>query len=161
MKPISIRILPLLLFAVLALASCGDGMSDEDRIKTIVRDAAASAEAKDVSGVMKHLSKDFTGGQQDVDYDSIKGLLVYDIMRPGKVRVIITKLDVEVKKSGAGRTGLASVSFVAVRGRPKAGSKELLPDSIGGFRASLVFNLEGDEWKVVHGEWVDVGPGAL
>lgn len=153
--------LPLLLLLVLtALIACGEAVSDEDQIKKVLRDAAASAEAKDISGVMRHISKDFSDGHSN-DYDRIKGLLFYEIMRPGSVRVVVTTLEVHVKKDGPKRIGIANVSFVAVRGRQTKGAKDIVPERVGGYRARFVLGHAEGEWKVENAEWQEVGPAAL
>lgn len=138
--------LPLVLWA------CSEELTEEDRLRLVVDEIAASARAMDVKGIMGHVSGDYND-DKGFDYDGLKRLLLREFFRTNKVGVFVRGVDVEVK----GDSALVDTRVLLVRGRAVERLEDVVPDEANGFRFSVVFRKEDGEWKALSAKWDRVG----
>lgn len=146
----STYIFPLLLILLTALTalSCSRATSDEERIRTIIKEGAAAVEERSLKGVMRHISEDYRDDFGN-DRNSVKGFLFAKMMRGEKTGVFITSVDVEIK----GDVSLVEISAIFTRGKEVKSVKDLLPEEMSRERISLVFKKIDNEWKIIKGSW--------
>ncbi|MBI5561152.1 MAG: hypothetical protein HY883_07775 [Deltaproteobacteria bacterium] len=143
----------LALFAVfMAFSGCSKPKTDEALLRAIVENVASSAREKDVKGVIKHISKDYNDDKGN-DYDSAKGILIYEFLRSEKVSVFVMGVTVEVKEERA----LVNARVVLVRGKEVKSIKDVIPEDASGFKFSIVFRKEDGQWKALSAKWDDTG----
>ena len=157
MKIFRISCAILALFAQLTVfAACSQKMTGEDRVKEAVKRAVAAAEAKDVSGFMKFISKGYSDEQRN-DYETIKGIVFYHLMKKGGVSVFVRSLSAEVK----GTDAIVEARAVLVRTQGIKDIKNVLPDEAEAYRFNIVMKKEQDVWKAVNAGWAPVGVAGL
>jgi len=138
---------------VLALFSgCSQKLSEEDVIRRMIKNAAQSAEAKDIEGITSHVSRDFTDDRGN-DYKSMRALLFYEFMRSDKVGVVVRDLDVKVKKDEA----LVDARLLLFKGKDIKTVGDIVPEGAKGLRVNLVLRREEGRWKALSAKWGDVG----
>ncbi len=144
------------LFVALSLPfvlwACSGELTEEDRLRLIVEDIAASARAKDVKAMMGHISRDYND-DKGLDYDGVKGVLFREFFRTKKVGVFVRSMDVQVK----GDSALVNTKVLLVRGREVERLEDVIPEEANGFRFSVVFRKEEGEWKALSANWDRVG----
>lgn len=145
----------MLLF-FLTLSACAKGVSEEDRLKQIINEAAEAAQEKDIDEVRKHISKLY-GDQEGNDYDSIRRLLLYHFIRAETVSIFVRSVDADIK----GDTALVKANVVLVRGKEVKSIKDIIPESAAGYRFELIFKKDNKDWRVVSGTWQNVGAAGL
>lgn len=146
----------ILSFIAIGCVSCAKPLSEEDRVKAVIEDFAASAADKDIKRFLSHVSKGYRD-DNGVDYNGVKGILLAQFLRAEKVSVLVSGVKVEVK----GETALADVKAVLISGREVKTIGGSLPDDAAGYRFSIVFKKEDNEWKAVTAKWDNVGASAL
>jgi ketosteroid isomerase-like protein len=148
--------LPLLVFSILVfslfLGACSKGVTEEDRVKRVVKDVEKAAESKDVKGFMRHVSKDYNDDRGN-DYDGVKGILFYQFLRAEKVSVFVRGVEVEVR----GDRALVNTKVVMVRGKEIEKIEDIIPEDAAGYRFSVVFRNEDGDWKALSARWDNVG----
>ena len=147
--------LTILMFIAVGVLSCSKPLSEEERVKSVVEDFAASARDKDIKRFLSCVSKSFSA--DEVDYNGVKGILLAQFLRAEKVSVLVRGVTVEVK----GETALADVKAVLISGREVKTIGDVLPEDAAGYRFSIVFKKEDNEWKAVTAKWDNVGASAL
>jgi len=147
--------LTILMFIAVGVLSCSKPLSEEERVKSVIEDFAASARDKDIKRFLSRVSKSFSA--DEVDYNGVKGILLAQFLRAEKVSVLVRSVKVEVK----GETALADVKAVLISGREVKTIGDVLPDDAAGYRFSIVFKKEDNEWKAVTARWENVGAAVL
>ena len=145
----------ILIFMAAGFLSCSKPLSEEERVKSVIEDFAASASDKDIKRFLSHVSESFSA--DEVDYNGVKGILLAQFLRAEKVSVVVRGVTVEVK----GETALADVKAVLISGREVKTIGDVLPDDAAGYRFSIVFKKEDNEWKAVTARWENVGAAVL
>lgn len=146
----------ILSFMAIGFSSCVKPLSEEERVKAVVEDFAASAQEKDIKRFLSHVSKSYRD-DNGVDYNGVKGIVLAQFLRVEKVSILVRAVKVEVK----GETALADVKAVLISGREAKTIGGALPDDAAGYRFSIVFKKEDNEWKAITAKWDNVGASAL
>ena len=145
MRPL--RLLPLV--AVLILAACGGEPEPfELQIRTLVTDAEAAAEAKDLEALMEVISDDYAGPLRESKRD-LENLARFTLARHGAIHLYTRVGDLNISDSTYARPTV----FVALGGRPISGPEEL--ESMRGslWRFDLLVQRDGDEVHVTQAQW--------
>lgn len=146
----------IILIAFFTFWGCSKGISEEDRLKSIVNEAAEAAQKKDVDTIRKHISKLYKD-QDENDYDAVRRILLYHFIRAETVSVFVRSTDVEIK----GDTALVRANMLLVRGKEVKSIKDIIPESAAGYRFEMIFKKENGVWKVISAQWQDVGAAGL
>jgi hypothetical protein len=146
----------VVLLGLFIISACAKGVSEEDRLKQIVNEAAEAAQKKDIDGVRKHISKSYRD-QEGNDYDSVRRILLYHFIRAETVAIFVRSVDADIK----GDTAHAKANVFLVRGKEVKSIQDIIPDSAVGYRFELIFKKENKEWRVVSGTWQNVGAAGL
>ena len=156
MRGTNIKSAALGLLVVLALCSCGKKAADEELIRAAISRAAQAAEAKDIAGVVKLVSKDYRD-DNGLDYNGIKGVVFGEFFRPGKIQVFVTGVTVEVQ----GKKALVTAKTALVRGRDVKSIKDILPENADASKFTLIFKKEDGDWKLVNASWESISVAGL
>lgn len=140
----------------IVLFACAKKEGDEALIRQAVMSGALSAEAKDMSGVMKFISKGYRD-DKGLDYNGIKGVLFGEIVRPGPIKVFVTAISVELKPPRA----IAEAKAVLVRGKDVKSIKDIVPQDADAYKFTLLFKKEEGGWKVFESSWERVSVAGL
>jgi ketosteroid isomerase-like protein len=135
--------LAALLLCLLGLASCGEKMSEEDRVRAVIQDMADAAEAKDARRIKDHISPDYSD-PHGMDYQEIKGFIAIQMMQSMHISVFIRKTEVEIKADKA----YATVKAIIARGDKPAANEEDTDTQRSGFIFDLTFRKTGGEWMM-------------
>lgn len=140
------RSIAVLLFVAVALSitSCGKELTEEEKIEALIRDAAEKAEAKDIRGVMKHVSESYKDKQGN-DRNQIKGILFIYFQRYEKIGIFIRGMEIEVE----GDNAAAEVKLIFT------GGADIIPESGSGYILDLKLNREEGDWRVVRAGWTE------
>lgn len=139
-----------------AFPSCTHKASEEELIKETLAKAAQAAEEKDMAGVMRAISRKYADDSGN-DYNAVKGIVFYEVMKPGKVSIFIRRINVEVKEGAA----LVDARVIITRGNPIKGIKDIVPENADGFRFSIVLSKEDGAWKTVSAKWESIAVAGL
>ncbi|MFQ5442133.1 MAG: YybH family protein [Thermodesulfobacteriota bacterium] len=142
-------VLCLLLFS---LTACGKKTSDEEAIRETVRAAATSVEEKDLKTLMGLISRGFYDNNGN-DYKGLKGMLFYQFMRPGKLKVFLRGVRISVE----GGNAVLDAKVFVMRGRDLNGLKGIIPRDAEGFKVSAVLEKDDGRWKVLSARWNEAG----
>ena len=136
---------------------CSKPLPDEEAIRGAIEGMAKAAEAKDVKGMMRHVSEDYRDNFGN-NRKAIKGMLLYEIFRPEPITVFVRSVGVEIE----GETALADIKVVMVRGTGVESMEAILKAKSAGYRIDAVFGKEtGGAWRIQSAEWTDVGVAVL
>lgn len=141
--------------SVLLMTSCSR-RSDKDVIMDMARSAARYAEEKDVKSIMALVSKDYRDNNGN-DRDAIKGIFVYQLLRPGKVKVLIRSMGVEVREGKA----VLEARVVLARAGVGSGISGAVPENADVLKLNVVFRKEDGAWKAASSEWGSIGAAGL
>jgi hypothetical protein len=145
-----------LLLAVLAAAALAAFLvaralrtppGDEERIRTLLREAAAAAEEKRIDGVVRDLSEGFEG--QGLDRRDARRLVAFHVLRGSWVSVQVAGDAVRVE----GDRARAVVDVVLSRSGKGTPLAELLPETASVHRFDLRLAREEGGWKVTGAAW--------
>jgi hypothetical protein len=138
----------LALAAVLvAGAACRPPPSDEQRIRTLIDEAATAAEEKRVGDAVRDVSERFHG--EGLDRQGVKQLVALHVFRGEWVSVAVAGAAVEA----SGDAGRAAVDVVLSRSGKGAPLRELLPEQATVHRFLLTLAREPAGWKVTAARW--------
>jgi len=137
-------------FCLALLPACSHE-SDADKIKDVIADMAAGAEAKDISRVKKHIAKEYKDPAGN-DYDALKGIMLFYFMQQDSINVFLRRQEVEVN-SGRGH---AAVRAVISRGKKLGSVKDIVPEEAGGFVFDFTFDRRGGDWLLISATWRQV-----
>jgi len=154
MKTILVLFAALVILSLAILPSCKPKVSDEEQIKAAVVEMAKAAEAKDVSAVKGHISKNYKDPAGN-DYNAMKGILAYYFMQPEGISVFLREQKVELR----GEKGYDTVRAVISRGGKVDSAVSVLPSEAGGFILDLTFEKEDGDWMLTSAIWREVGVG--
>lgn len=135
---------------IMTMAGCHKE-TDEQKIKKIVTDIQTAAEAKDVKGIINHISKTYKD-PQGFNYETIKGLLVGYFLQYPKVSVYINNLEISVENSSA----RAEFQTILTSGNKTGSIKDIVPQSLGMYDFNISLIKESDGWKVISAKWEPV-----
>lgn len=159
MRPIAgfsrffLTVLCILFFSI----GCSEPPTDEDVIRGVIQEMARASEAKDIKGMIRHVSEDYRDDYGN-NRKALKGLFLYQVIRPEPITVFVRSVGVEVE----GETALADIRVIMVRGTGVEGMDEILKAKSAGYRIDAVFGKEaGGAWRIKSAEWRDVGVAAL
>ena len=133
--------------AVLAFAGCGDKESPDAQVRAVIAAGEAAAEARDLSGILEHVSPAFQGprgGGADELKQSLRG---YFVLHPS-VHLVTRVERLEFPYRDYARVQLE----VGMVGR-EAGGTTALDLAADTKEIVLELQLEDDEWKVVRAAW--------
>ena len=150
------RFFILLLMALVIIPACGKKSTDEELVRKAVDRAVRNVEEKDVSAFMKLVSKDYRDNEGN-DYNGVKGILVYELLRKEKARVFVRSLAIEVK----GDEALVDARVALARGMDAESIKDIIPQDAEAMRFNVVFRKEGGDWKAVNAVWTHLGAAGL
>ncbi|OGP33716.1 MAG: hypothetical protein A2X93_05880 [Deltaproteobacteria bacterium GWC2_56_8] len=143
-------------FLITALLQACSRPPDEERIRASVSNAVEAAEAKDVKALMRFISKEYADDRGN-DYNGVKGILVYQLLRPEPVKVFLRGLSIEVK----GDAALVDAKAITMRGRNIKSLSDIVPDEAEAYRFSILFKNESGDWKVRSASWEPIGLAGL
>lgn len=156
MKPLLSKIVIPLLLVLCALTGCAK-RGDEEEIRGLVRSSVEAAEGKDLSTLIKAVSKDYRDGRGN-DYNGVKGMLLFQFMRPGNIKVYIRRIEVRVE----GATAVCEVRAALLRVRDIREIKDVVPRDADVLIFNIIFKREKAGWKAAGAEWEQAGlPGLL
>jgi hypothetical protein len=128
----------------------------EERIRAMFQEAAHAAEQRKVSEVVEVLSQRFEGGGQGqrATRDDARRLLAFELLRGQWISVTISSAQVIVD----GPRARANVDAVLSRAADRSkGVASMLPGEASVHRFSLELEEEDGRWRVVSGEWRQIG----
>ncbi len=146
------RAVILLLLTLFAFSACSKKMSPEDRVREVVQKTAEMVRAKDLKGFMRLVSKDYNDDTGN-DYNGVKGIVFYQFMRSGALRVFLRDVEVEVQ----GERAIVDTRVFLVRTKDKDSIADIIPEDAEGFRFSVALRLEDGEWRALSAKWEAVG----
>ena len=152
MKRLYLLGLSALIVTLLLSPACKKPVSEEDRIKTMINETAKLAEAKDIKGVLEHISEDYKDPEGN-DHNAVKGLLFVYFQQYEKVGLFVRDIQVTVE----GDEAEAQVKVILTGGEDPETIGDVVPASAGGYLLDLKLLNEGGEWMVVRGTWTDIG----
>jgi hypothetical protein len=137
----------LIFFVFLAVPGC-QKETDQDKVKKVITEIQAAGEVKDVSKIMKHLSKNYSD-PQGFNYEGIKGLLIGYFLRYPKISAYISNLMISVESESA----RAEFQTVLTSGEKTGSIKDMIPTSLGVWDFSITLKKESNAWKVTSAKW--------
>jgi len=137
----------LILLVFLAVPGC-QKETDLDKVKKVVTEIQSAGEVKDVSKIMKHLSKNYSD-PQGFNYEGIKGLLIGYFLRYPKISAYISNLMISVESESA----RAEFQTVLTSGEKTGSIKDMIPTSLGVWDFSITLKKESNAWKVTSAKW--------
>ena len=146
------KVIILLLLAVFVFSSCAVELSPEEKVREAVQKAAEMVRAKDLKGFMRLVSRDYSGGGV-ADYDGVKGILFYEFLKPGALKVFFRDVEVEVE----GERAVVNSRAFLVRGKDPASITDVIPEDADGYSFRVVYRLEDGEWMAFSATWESVG----
>lgn len=129
------------------LAACGSPGTPEQQVRQVIEAGEAAAEARDLSGMLGHVSDSFRDGQGGGREELKQYLRGYLITHPS-VEVLTRVESIEFPYRDYARVRLT----VGTLGREAAATGAFgLAGDVN--EVTLELALEGDEWKVVRAAW--------
>ena len=125
----------------------GGRPSDEDRIRTLIHDAARAADEKRAGDVVRGLSDRFEG--QGLDQRAARQLVAFHLLRGTWVSATVAGEKIAVQ----GDRARAVVDVLLSRGGEAKPLPGLLPDTATVQRFDLRLEREADGWKVTSATW--------
>lgn len=138
-----------LLFAALLVVGCGGEPEPlEARVRALVAEAEASAEARDVDALMDLVVDDYRGPRGEPK-SAVAPLARFALGRHQTVHLLTRISDVEVRDSTQARATV----FVAMGGRPIQGPEEL--EALRGslWRFEVLVRRDDGEVQVTQAQW--------
>lgn len=133
----------------LAASACGgDPGTPEARIRALLSDAEAAAEAKD-AGALKERMSDRYADDRGQDRQAVMGLVTFYFMRHQTIH-LLTRVDtIEIADDGSARAGV----FVAMAGTPILGVDDLARLRADLYRFEFALAEEDGDWRVTSADW--------
>jgi hypothetical protein len=134
--------------AALALACADAPATPEERVRAVLAEIEAAAEARDVGALKEHVSESYSDPRGN-DARALAGIATFHFMQNRSVHLLTRVRHVEVSAPGEAR----AVALVAMAGTPIPG-----PDALPGLRADLYsFDVrlreEDGRWRVASARW--------
>jgi len=137
-----------LILAVFITASACQRETEQNKVKKVITEIQAAGEVKDVSKIMKNLSKNYSD-PQGFNYESIKGLLLGYFFRYPKISVYINNLTISVENSSA----RAEFQTVLTSSEKTGSVADVIPQSLGVWDFDVTLKKESNDWKVTSAKW--------
>ena len=128
-----------------ALAGCSHP-PDETRIRDAITAMQAAAEAREASGVLDHVGKDFTGQKGQVDRAELARILKLEFLRKGGFDVSLGTIAIEIEGDRATATLDMTVGDA---------SRRWLPSGRETFAVVSGWRREGSEWVCYNATWTE------
>lgn len=137
----------VLVAAAMILGGCGHEDTPDAQVRAVIAAGEAAAEARDLSGILEHVSADFRG-DSDGGPDELRQVLRGYLVMHQSVHLLTRVDSVEFPYRDYARVRLT----VGTLGRESAGATafDLAADV---HDVVLELRLEDDAWKVVRAEW--------
>ena len=132
------------LFAILALAGCGQKLSVEQQIIATLRDMEADAEAGNHLDFMANIADAFKGQQGSLDRREFHRFMIYQINQHRRLQAQF--FPIYVTATGE---GMASAHFKIL----VTGGAGLLPESGQLFEVESRWVRDGGDWLLSGAEW--------
>jgi ketosteroid isomerase-like protein len=136
----------------LTLAAGACSRSDpEQLLRSTVDQMQQAVLARDVSGMLEHISDDFvreTGSSQSaaaMDKMQLKRILAAAFLRNEKISLITTVREVKIN----GKLATARIHVLAT------GGAGLLPERADGWEFTTAWRQEGKDWRLYNAQWND------
>jgi hypothetical protein len=143
------RVVTIFLVFVVVLAAPGcNKETEQDKVKKVITEIQAAGEVKDVSKIMKNLSKSYSD-PQGFNYEGIKGLLLGYFFRYPKISAYINNLTISVENSSA----RAEFQTVLTSGEKTGSMADVIPNSLGVWDFDVTLKKESNDWKVTSAKW--------
>jgi hypothetical protein len=136
------------LLAVLVAACSGGEPTPEQRVRAVLAELEAAAQARDVGLLKPHISeayKDETGN----DRRALLGLATAHLMRHQSVYLLVRVNDVELSAPGAAQVD----AFVALAGQPIRDASALPELRADLYRFGFALRDEDGEWRITAADW--------
>jgi hypothetical protein len=137
---------------MLSVLSCRGDKSDEELILGMIDDAVDAAVAKDIKGVMEHVSDSYKD-EYGNDRDALKGLLFVYFRQYERINVYVRETEISVE----GDRAEAAVKVVFTGGESLEDIGDMVPSSGGGYLLEMMLKKEDGDWKVTRSRWIDIG----
>ena len=128
-----------------ALAGCSHP-PDETRIRDAITAMQAAAEAREASGVLDHVGKDFTGQKGQVDRAELARILKLEFLRKEGFDVSLGTIAIEIEGDRATATFDMTVGDA---------SRRWLPSGRETFAVVSGWRREGSEWVCYNATWTE------
>lgn len=139
--------LAAVLASVIALAGCADRQTPDQQVRVVLEAVETAAEARDLSGVLEHVSGEFRDGQGAGREELRQAVAAYLLTHPSVHLVTrVTSIEFPYRDLARVRMDVGSIARESDGGASlgiAADAKEV----------ALELRLEGDEWKVTRAEW--------
>ena len=137
----------LIIVVVLAIPGC-HRETEQDKVNKVITEIQAAGEVKDLSKIMKNLSKNYSD-PQGFNYEGIKGLMLGYFFRYPKISVYINNLTISVENSSA----RAEFQTVLTSGEKTGSVADVIPNSLGVWDFDVTLKKESNDWKVTSAKW--------
>ena len=127
------------------LAGCSHP-PDETRIRDAITAMQAAAEAREASGVLDHIGKDFTGQKGQVDRSELARILKLEFLRKEGFDVSLGTIAIEIEGDRATATFDMTVGDA---------SRRWLPSGRETFAVVSGWRREGSEWVCYNATWTE------
>jgi hypothetical protein len=134
--------------AVLVVGCSGGGSTPEERVRAVLAELEAAAEARDVGLLKPHVSEAYKD-ENGNDRRAVLGMATAHFMRNQSVYLLVRLSDLQLLEPGRAQVD----AFVALAGRPirdKAALPELHADL---YRFGFALRDEDGEWRVTAADW--------
>ncbi|RIL06394.1 MAG: hypothetical protein DCC71_07015 [Proteobacteria bacterium] len=133
---------------VLALACAGDPQTPEERVRAVLADLEAAAEARDVAALKEHLSADYRDAHGN-DRRAVAGIATMHFLQHESVHLLVRVRGVERVADGEARA-LALVAMAGTRIESAEWLESLRADL---YRFELTLRDEDGDWRVASAAW--------
>ncbi len=118
--------------------------SEADRVRAVVHQVVAGAEAADVGDVLAPVSEAFRGRARGHDFDKagLRTLLAAQFLRRGPLFILVGEIAVEIEGDRA------TASFEAFMAESPEALIEILPVSADQWQFDVTMAREGGDWRV-------------
>ena len=127
-----------------ALSACSKPLTVEQQVIAAIREIETRIENGERRQFIKHVSKDFSGQNGQLNRQELRGLVIYQLNRHQRLHAQL--FPISVKESG-GET--ASANFKALI----TGGPGWIPDQGQLYDFETLWRYEGGEWKLTAASW--------
>lgn len=154
MNSCTVRLAPTVVACWLLLAACADSPSDpQQRLRDLIRDAAAAAENRDVA-TLKGFVADGYRDAAGRDRRAVIRLAQAYLMRHGAVHLYTVVKEIALEPAGRAR----ALVYVAMAGRPIDTLEALEQVRADLVRFDIDFVGDGSDWLVAAASWRRASP---
>ena len=134
---------PIVVATLLLLAAGCSRAPEEQRLREVIAEMQAAAEAREPAAVVEHVSEDFTGSS-GLDREQLRRMLQVQMLRNQAIGVTLGPAEIVVDGERA------TARFVAVT---TGGQGGWLPDRARAYRIVSKWRLEDDDWRLARADW--------